>query len=401
MPCLPVTRVPGREAAAGCGVRAQADETPWRKQRVRVPKRVWSSGQYSPGAVALYAQLAALDARQDRCRAGVGTLAAYLEVSRRTVERQLAELAVAGPDGITELATVRRTAVGGRGQTAVRRVRRPARTEHFAYVPVAAAKTLPAVLFTAYCALAYAQALHAPVTAGEIASLTGAHERSARRWIDRLEALGWVSVERRAGHQGRHLVTVHDSPLRAVPDSTDTDGGSGPDTGGGSLAIKEDAGLTDGRSAQERGSFRRRRDHGSYRGHPVDTGSNTFAVAPPASPEAPYTGPPLSLSPRVWHVLAPVRDLLPAVSPYLMRRIARETGRQLDAGVHPEDIHDQLRTLRAWTPPGTLTDPGRWILGAALPARPGPCGLTDCIRGFMRHTGHPCKSCAEHPGRTA
>ncbi|MEU3256141.1 hypothetical protein ABZ659_35495, partial [Streptomyces sp. NPDC006997] len=73
-------------------------------------------------------------------------------------------------------------------------------------------------------------------------------------------------------------------------------------------------------------------------------------------------------------------------------------------------LHDQLTRIRAWTPPEAIRDPGRWILGAALPPRPGPCGTPDCHYGFQRYTGAPCKTCAEitadarrgaHPPHTA
>ncbi|MGW4107029.1 hypothetical protein ACWEGV_29035, partial [Streptomyces sp. NPDC004976] len=59
---------------------------------------------------------------------------------------------------------------------------------------------------------------------------------------------------------------------------------------------------------------------------------------------------------------------------------------------------DQLHRLRAWTPTEDVADPGRWILGAALPVRPGRCGTTDCHYGYQRYTGAPCKACAELTG---
>lgn len=402
---------------AGGAVRAETTLPPWYRQKVKVPKRVWGSGHYSPGAVAYHAQITALAQRPDGCRASVATLAGYMGDSKRTAERYLAELAAPGPDGISELTTVRRTGSDGDGETAERRIRGVARGEHFAYVSVLAVKTLRHPLFLLYCALAYAVATRTPVTAAELAGLLGITERSARRMTDELEGLGWLTVHRRAGVHGRHAYDVHDHPLRPVldePGPPDTDGGSGAAADGGSLAIKEDAGLTDERSTQVGGSFRRRRDDRKWAAPSVDTGGNapdvppTFrsAVRPSARPA--YAGPALTLSPRVWAVLAPVADLLPVCSAFTIRRIAREVGRQLDEGVFAEDIRDQLTRMRAWTHTETIRDPGRWILGAALPARPGHCGTADCVRGFQRFTGIPCKACAEltaahatHPPDTA
>ncbi|MCH5677851.1 hypothetical protein [Streptomyces gilvus] len=401
-----------RGGAAGAA-RAQTDAPAWYRQKVKVPKRVWGSGIYTPGAVAYHAQITALAQRSDGCRAGVATLAGYLGNSKRTAERYIAELAAPGPDGRAELTTVRRTGSDGDGETAVRHTRGVARGEHFAYVAVLAVKSLRHPLFVLYCALAYAVATRTPVTAAELAGLLGVTERSARRMTDELEALGWIAVHRRAGDHGRHLYTVHDHPLHPVPEEPlppDTDGGSAADTNGGSLAIKEDAGLTDESSTQERGAFRRRRDDRKWVGEPVE--NPTPASSAPATfrshvrPAAPpaYAGPQLTLSPRVWAVLAPVADLLPHTTAFAVRRVAREIGRQLDAGIWADDIRDQLTRLRAWTPAEEIRDPGRWLLGAVLPVR-SRCGRTDCHWGFLAHTGTPCKACAEidtaHPPHTS
>ncbi|OSZ55395.1 hypothetical protein OQI_38775 [Streptomyces pharetrae CZA14] len=413
MPSLPAASVEPRHSCGGAGGAARADEhlPAWHRQKVKVPKRVWGSGAYSHGAVAYWAQIAALAQRQERCRAAVATLAGYMGDAKRTAERYLAELSTPGPDGEPELNTVRHTGADGDGETAERWIRTTGRGEHFAYVPVLAVKTLRRPLFVLYCALTYATATQTPVTAAELGDVLGVTERSARRLVDELEQLGWVTVHRRAGVHGRHAYEVHDRPLHPVDDEhagPDTHGGSGPDTNGGSLATKEDAGLTDESTTQAGGAFRRRRGDRKWVAPPVDTAGNNdgghyaaAAEAPPAlrgrtRPAAPqgYTGPPLSLSPRVWDVLAPVHDLLPRVSTFVMRRIAREIGRQLDTGIWPEDIRDQITRLRAWTPTERITDPGRWLLGAVLPVR-SRCGTTGCHWGFLAHTGTPCKACAE------
>ncbi|MFJ9381863.1 hypothetical protein [Streptomyces sp. NPDC101455] len=420
-----MTRLPEQPAAeprrtrGGAGSAGQ-DTPPWHGQHVIVPKRLWGGG-YSHGAVRYGAQVTALDTRAERCRAGVGTLARYLGDSKRTAERHLAELAAPAPaPGPPAMEVVRHTAPGGRGITAERRMRPLTRGEHFATVAVCAIKALRPAAFVAYCALAYAQALHMPVTALELAVLLGLVERSARRLVDELEDLGWVDIDRRAGYQARHLVTVLDCPGHAptAPSpSPDTDGGSGPDTDGGSLASKEDPVLTDvDKEAQAGGSFRRRRDDRKWVGPPVDnsprtpasSAAATFRPAPVRPAERPaYAGPELTLSRDAWAivgpVLAPVADLLPRCSPFMTRRIVREILRQIrEDGIWPDEIRDQAARLRHWTPPETIRDPGRWLLGAVLPIR-SRCGMTGCHWGFVTHTGMPCKACAEidgHPPHT-
>ncbi|MFU0241688.1 SgrR family transcriptional regulator [Streptomyces scabiei] len=401
---LPASPAEPRHTRGGAGGAGVADLPPWHGQKIRVPKRVWSGGHYSPGAVAAHAQLTALDQRGRRCRATVATLAGYLGDGKRTVERFLAELAAPAPDGgRPELETVRHTAAGGTGESAERRIRRVERGEHFAYVPIAAAKGLRHRLFVAYCALAYAQATNTPVTAAELAALLAVTERSARRLVDELEAAGWITVDRRTGRQARHEITVHDHPLHLVPGppAADTDGGSGPGTDGGSLAIKEDPVLTDDENnTPPGGGVRRRRGDRKWAPGPVDNSAAAPATFRSAGARRPYDGPSLSLSPRVWDVLGPVVDLLPRISPFVLRTAAREIGRQLDAQVHPDDLHDQILHRRQRTGAANLAaDPGRWLLGVALAAWTSPCGLADCVDGLIRHTGTPCKACAALPLR--
>jgi hypothetical protein len=429
-----VTRLPApaaepRHSRGGAGGAARAETVlpPWHGQKIRVPKRVWGSGHYTPGAVAYHAQITALAQRADGCRAGVATLAGYLGDSKRTAERYLAELAAPGPDGRPELTTIRRTGSDGDGETAERRTRGVARGEHFAYVAVQAAKALRHPLFVLYCALAYAVATRTPVTAAELAGLLGVSERTARRMTDELERLGWITVHRRAGDHGRHLYDVHDHPLHPVPappPEPDTDGGSGAGADGGSLAIKEDAGLTDESTTQVGGAFRRRRGDRKWVPAPVDTAGNAYGGNYPVVPAVPpalrgrvrpaYAGPPLTVSREAWEllrpVLAPVSDLLPQVSPFMTRRIVREILRQIrEDGIWPEDIRDQVARMRRWTPAEDIRDPGRWLYGAVLPVR-SRCGMTGCHWGFLAHTGMPCKACAEleadrhrqaHPPHTA
>jgi hypothetical protein len=408
---LPEQHAEPCRSRGGAGGAARDQAAPaWHRQKVKVPRRVWG-GSYSAGAAAYWAQITALAQRADGCRASVATLARYMGDAKRTAERVLAELAAPGPDGQPELTTVRRTGSDGDGETAERRTRGTSRTEHFAYVPVLAAKTLRRPLFVLYCALTYAVATRTPVTAAELADVLGVTEYSARRMTTELEDLGWITVHRRAGAHGRHDYDVHDQPLHLVPSGPGrphTDGGSGACADGGSLAIKEDPGLTDeSNSTHAGGAFRRRRGDGKWVGPPVDNSpqASVASVAPAAfrafsAPSArpqdgrTYDGPPLTLSPRVWAVLEPVRDLLPSATTFMARKIAREVGRQLDTGIWAEDIRDQLARLRRWTPTEAINDAGAWIYACALPARPGPCGGI-CHYGFLPYTGMPCKACAE------
>jgi hypothetical protein len=417
MPFLPASAVEPHHSRGGAGGVSRAEAIPpWHGQKIKLAKRVWGSGHYSHGAVRYAAQVIALDQRGRHCRAMVATLAGYMGDGKRTAERHLAELAAPGPDGVPEMTVIRHTADGGTGESAERRMRRPGSGEHFAYVPIGAAKALRPILFVLYCALTYAEATNTPVTAAELGALLDVTERSARRLADELQDLGWITINRRTGRQGRHQITVHDHLLHPVPDpvAPHPDGGSGLDPDGGSLAIKEDPGLTDGEKTELGGSFRRRRGTGSYRPEPVDNSSVTTSdlpvvprsVAAGAAPPA-YTGPQLALSPRIWTVLQPVHHLLPGISPYLIRRIAHEIGHQLDTYATPQRLHARLQARCARTPGETITDPGRWLLGAALP-RYG-CGLTDCETGRLWTTGRRCHVCADiatdrrtaHPPNTA
>lgn len=407
-----------RHTRGGAGGAAPGDAAPsWYRQKVKVPKRVWGSGTYSPGAVAWHAQITALQCRPQHCRASVATLAGWMGDSKRSGERYLAELQAPGPDGTPELTTIRHTDSAGDGETAERYTRALDRGEHYAYVPVLAAKSLRHPLFVLFCALTYAVMTKTPVTAAELAALLGVTEMTARRMTTELERLGWITVHRRAGAHGRHEYEVYDRPLHPVPDEPEnvsSDGGSGASADGGSLATKEDAGLTDDEKTELGGASAVGEVTVSGR-PPVDNSPAASVTSLPAAvsvasvaatfrptPRTPvrptagpaYAGPQLTLHPRVWAVLEPVADLLADVRPFVMRRIGREIGRQLDAGIWAEDIRDQLSRLRRWTPGEDITDPGRWLLGAVLPAR-STCEQPDCYWGFQHHTGFPCKTCAE------
>ncbi|MCM1977182.1 helix-turn-helix domain-containing protein [Streptomyces sp. G1] len=364
-------------------------------QRVRVPLRV-IVGSYSDATIAVYVKIAALERRQSGCEAGVAYLAGLLGLSRSTVERALTELMRPAPDDdIVELTSQRRTLPGGTGWTAVRRVRatNPQR-EHGAWVPSRATEALSPRQLRCYAALAYATATGAHVTLGELARVLRHRSgrkagqpldvRSVRRILRDLEQLGWISVERRAGYRGRHLYTVHDEPLHAAL-TADTGEGSGGDLGEGSLT--EEHHQTDSPDDQPPtavSSIRRRREQVVAR-EPVENPQL------PAGLRRPYTGPELSLAPRIWRVLEPVKALLPGLSPWVVRELAREIGRQLNQGQEPERLRTRLEFRYASTQ--EIRDPGRWLLGAAV-VRHG-CGLVACESGRIWHTGARCDVCAE------
>ncbi|MCQ9178928.1 hypothetical protein KMT30_07760, partial [Streptomyces sp. IBSBF 2953] len=127
-------------------------------QRVRVPLRV-VVGYYSDASVSVYTKIAGLARRESGCEAGVAYLSSLLGLSRSSVERALTELMRPAPDDdIAEVTSYRRTHPGGRGHTAVRRVRAVSTAEHGAWVPTRAAEALSPRQLRAYCALSYATA---------------------------------------------------------------------------------------------------------------------------------------------------------------------------------------------------------------------------------------------------
>ncbi|MEU9208485.1 hypothetical protein AB0D27_11160 [Streptomyces sp. NPDC048415] len=376
-------------------------------QRVRVPLRV-VVGYYADAVLPVYVKIAGLSRRESGCEAGVTYLSGLLGLSRSTVERALTQLMRPAPDDdVAEVTSYRRTHRGGRGHTAVRRVRVAARAEHGAWVPTRAAEALSPRQLRTYAALAYATATGHHLTLAELGQVLRHRSgqkagepldpRSVRRILTGLEDLGWISVDRRAGYRGRHLYTVHDEPTHQTL-TADADEGSGADLGEGSLASKEDH-ETDSPDDPPRAALdiRRRREQVVARG-PVD---NPDRVPLPAVQRRAYTGPELTLAPRIWEVLEPVKVLLAGLSPYVVREAAREIGRQLNAGEDGERLRQRLEFRFASTE--DIRNAGRWLLKAALKPperRPSRCGLADCDGGVMRYSGAPCKACAEltcHP----
>lgn len=100
------------------------------------------------------------------------------------------------------------------------------------------------------------------------------------------------------------------------------------------------------------------------------------------------------MSAEIYSVLEPVHLLLERVNNgFVARKIAREVGRQLNTGMAPERLQHRLTARLAKVMISDIRDPGRWLLGVALP-RWG-CGYQDCEAGIIWRTGAACELCAE------
>lgn len=408
-----------------------------RGQWVRYPLRlVVDAAAYADADTKIYGKVKALS-KGRACEASVARLAEFTGLSVSAVQKGLRRLSKPAPtDGVEELTRVQRThRVTGKGRTNERTTRVLDEDERYVCAPVRAADALRGTLHRLYLLLRYTTFVEKrDLTLAEIADVLRhhggesagqpLHEGTVAHLLDELEGLGWITQDKRGGYRGRHAITVHDDPLRPAgepdgppptpgtpaPSTPDAECGAAPDLECGAPAYKEDHVLTDPpkHDPDLGGSSRRRRGDRKWAPGPVDTFGNpitlpdrtpaTATAVPIPPPRRPYDGPGLQISTRVWTVLEPVHDLLPALRPFVMRRIAREIGHQLDTGIWAEDINAQLARLRRWTMPEGITDPGRWLLGAVLPVPPGRCGTPDCARGVMRFTGIPCKACAEQPG---
>ncbi|AJC62122.1 hypothetical protein GZL_p00192 (plasmid) [Streptomyces sp. 769] len=454
-PARPDHVSPLTRPAIGVPPRAASDTGSRRRQRVKVPWRLVASAHYSDVALSVYMKVKALAQRPEGCTAGAATLAAYLGLSKASVERGITQLRRPAPDGVVELAeSTRRSLPGGRGTTARRRVRVLRCNEQFVWLPVIACEELTPRQLRAYAVIVFARLQQIPLSLDELAGflrhyrgqragkpLTAA---AARTVVDRLESARWVSVQRRAGAQGRHLFLPHDFPpalgatdergeawsspapvgsstrataLRGAPPRSGE--GSGATAGDGSLA-KEESPRTDrhenasrrcspavGETPQGRGVEPVDDLPGRTTGTAVDTGlalRADKASSPPDStcrdsrtcplPKPSYTGPQLTISQRIYAVLEPVRWLLARVNnPFLERKVAREVGRQLREGTTPERLHHRLTVRLAGTMVSDIREPGRWLLGVALP-RWG-CGHPGCESGVMWATADRCEECAE------
>ncbi|MFF9043297.1 hypothetical protein [Streptomyces parvulus] len=429
---------------------------------VKVPLRLVVGAQYPDAALSVYVKIAALALRPEGCTARVATLATYLGLSKSAVERGLK--ALRNPDlvdQIVEVPTTRRTARGGTGESAHRTVRPLTASELWVRIPVRAAEALTPRQLRVYAVLAYSTARQLPVTAAELGEMLHHHtgqkagqcltEMSARRLVDELEDTGWLTVRRREGGQGRHAYETNRHPLHPVDSpAPDPDpaadvvedqaheqlalwgddaapfihDGSGPSDHDGSLASKEDhLGLTDPEETKLGGGVRRRRGDRKWVAAPVDNRvPDTFRPGlsraargnrpplPPANghnPDRPgaYTGPELRWTQRIHEALAPVRHELDDVRRFVLRRIAREIGRQLDTGVSAERMAARIQVRYRRVSPGDIRDMGAWLLAVGIVRR--GCDDPRCEDGVIwgadpddHEAGGACRTCA-HQQETA
>jgi hypothetical protein len=266
--------------------------------------------------------------------------------------------------------------------------------------------------------------------------------------VDEVEAAGWVMVQRRAGLLGRHRYIAHDvapeaagmaavdalaaaaqelpdrAPDAAVDNPSHRSGssrvgdGSGSGVGEGSLAYKEslrtdspdDEGAlfspavgevpvvtvdnrpsASARSDADGGGLALRADDNSQ---PVPTESDSEKRSSRGPVRPGYTGPQLAVSAEIYAVLEPVHWLLARVdNDFVVRKIAREVGRQLRSGTDADRLRHRLTVRLARTSLAEIRDPGRWLLGVALPGW--GCGHLDCEAGVMWSTGRRCEVCAD------
>jgi hypothetical protein len=442
--------------STGAASAAAVDESaPVRRQRVRVPMRLVSSPHYQDVALSVYVKVKALGLRPEGCQARTETIASYLGLSVASVERGMTQLRRPGPDGVVELFSDRRTLPGGKGTSAVRTVRAMTRAEAFVWLPVAASEDLTPRQLRAFALIAFAQARGIALTEAELAA--GLHHHSGKNEgqpisvtaasavVDEVEAARWVTVQRRAGAQGRHRYIAHDIAPEARTDgvcaavsgaaeaavtsgsqesvSSQVGEGSGSPVGEGSLAnreslrtdspdderaffssaagevlVVEGAGAVEnpvGTAARaEAGGGLALRAGGNSQPSPSKPETEKRSSRGGGSARSSYNGPQLAMSPHIYAVLEPVHLLLERVNnDFVARQIAREVSRQLREGTDAERLHHRLTVRFAKVMLSEIRDPGRWLLGVALP-RWG-CGYQDCEAGVLWSTGKDCEVCAE------
>ncbi|WPP30001.1 hypothetical protein [Streptomyces sp. CL7] len=416
---------------------------------VRVPLRLVVGAQYPDAALSVYVKIAALALRPEGCTARVTTLATYLGMSKSAVERGLKALRNPDPvDGLVEVPTVRRTLPGGRGQSAHRITRPLTEGELWVRIPVRAAETLTPRLLRLYALLAYSTSRRIPVTAAELGEMLRHHtgqragetlgERQVRRLVDELETTGWLAVHRREGERGRHAYEPRRHPLHPVPAPAEEkapaggdvlegqepeqlalfgpgapviNDGSGPGDHDGSLASKEDHRIDRRDETKAVGVSRRRRGDRKWVAAPVENlpVPDTFGPGTSRAPRGnrssatprpdltnhnpgSYSGPELRWTPRIHTALAPVRHELDDVRRFVLRRIAREIGAQLDNGISPERMAHRIRTRYTAGARADIRDIGSWLLAVGI--RHKGCGVPSCEDGRVWPTGEACEICA-------
>ncbi|MFI8326366.1 hypothetical protein [Streptomyces sp. NPDC085529] len=285
---------------------------------------------------------------------------------------------------------------------------------------------------------------HSGKKAGQTVSVT-----AASAVVDEVEAARWMTVQRRAGARGRHRYIAHDlaPEARSVVSADGHDAaaeiaetavdsgsegsvssqvgeGSGSPVGKGSLAneesprtdspedgralfssavgevqVRKSAAPVENRSGDEAAAGRGEAGLALRAGGKNEPSSKKPVVEKRSGGGgggrgSSYTGPQLAMSAEIYAVLEPVHHLLARVTNvFVARQIAREVGRQIAAGTCPERLQHRLTARVAGTMSDEIRDPGRWLLGAALP-RWG-CGYADCESGMIWRTRTACELCAE------
>ncbi|MFB7918103.1 hypothetical protein [Streptomyces sp. NPDC056061] len=426
-----------------------------RVQRVRVPMRLVWSPFYQDVALSTYVKIKALASRPEGCQARTETIASYLGLSASSVERGMTQLRRPGPDGVVELRSERRTLPGGTGRSAIRAVRPMSRDEAFVWLPVAVAEDLTPRQLRVYALVAYAQARRIAVTESELASHLRHYSgrragqaltvTAASAVVDEVETARWVTVRRRAGERGRNLYIAHDIAPEARPDipadgcgtapeaaeaavgsgsvgasSSQAGEGSGSQAGEGSVAYKEsprtdspddgrallspavgDVQVVEGVAPVENPADGEAAAAVGWAGLALRAGGKSKPASDPmtekrssrsGSGRGSSSGGLMVMSAEVYTLLEPVHHLLAQVTnPFVARKIAREVTRQLADGTARDRLSHRLTARCAVAT--EIRDPGRWLLGVALP-RWG-CGLQDCEAGVIWRTGVACEICAE------
>lgn len=391
-----------------------------KRQKVRLPWRLVSDPTYDDTALEVYTKVAALALRPEGCTASVATLALYLGCSTGKVERGLQQLMTPHPiSQNVELTSRRRTLPGGRGTTAIRRVRPHRSDENFVWIPTALVGAVTGRQLRAYAVISYAHVRKLPLATQDLRSIlihrdgSPVSSRTVRNDVRALADAGWLTLGPREGLHGRHSyvpntdLTPPTCPAPRRPGATG--GGSGGATGGGSLAYKEsprtpvdqeerttvvqpaegEVPAVAREAAVENPGVRAGGDHAEPKAQPSIAASREASSRITA-----YSGPSLLLSPRVAQVLEPIRPLYQRANPYVQRRMAREIGRQLDTGeATVERLRDRVERRRASTPPQDSSRAEGWLLGLAL-AKWG-CQHIDCESGTMWSTGSDCATCCE------
>ncbi|MGW4779970.1 hypothetical protein ACWEPA_25320 [Streptomyces filamentosus] len=285
---------------------------------------------------------------------------------------------------------------------------------------------------------------HSGKKAGQTLSVT-----ATSAVVDEVETARWMTVQRRAGARGRHRYIAHDlAPEARAVVSADERGaaaevaetavdsgsegsvssqvgeGSGSQAGEGSLAneesprtdspedgralfssavgevqVRKGASPVENRAGDEAAAGRGEAGLALRAGGKNEPSSEKPVVEKRSSGVgsgrgSSYTGPQLVMSASIYAVLEPVHHLLARVTNvFVARQIAREVGRQIAAGTCPERLQHRLTARVAGTMSDEIRDPGRWLLGVALPHW--GCGYADCESGTIWRTQTACEVCVE------